>query len=198
MLTQTIELSALYFGTPVMLISSLNPDGTSNLSPVSSYWALEDSLLVGLGTSGRCYHNLLSQPEAVLNLPDASLWTNVEAIAATTGCETVPPDKELMGYRFEPNKFACAQLTPLTSEQVSPLRVLECPVQIEAKLISMHKIGGEDGACSAAEFRALRVHVHTQLLNKVGRISLKHWKPLYYVFRHYHTLGACLGKNFRA
>ncbi|MEQ4723643.1 hypothetical protein [Nonomuraea sp. B19D2] len=36
----TIELSILYFGTPVVLLSTENPDGTFNLAPMSSAWAL--------------------------------------------------------------------------------------------------------------------------------------------------------------
>ena len=36
---KTIEPSILYFGTPVVLISTLNEDGTSNLAPISSvFW----------------------------------------------------------------------------------------------------------------------------------------------------------------
>jgi flavin reductase (DIM6/NTAB) family NADH-FMN oxidoreductase RutF len=37
---RTIEPKILYFGTPVALISSLNEDGTTNLAPMSSFWAL--------------------------------------------------------------------------------------------------------------------------------------------------------------
>jgi flavin reductase (DIM6/NTAB) family NADH-FMN oxidoreductase RutF len=35
---KTIEPTILYFGTPVALISTLNPDGTANLAPMSSAW----------------------------------------------------------------------------------------------------------------------------------------------------------------
>src|SRR5580704_2526100 len=37
---RTIEPKIPYFGTPVALISSLNEDGTTNLAPMSSFWAL--------------------------------------------------------------------------------------------------------------------------------------------------------------
>jgi flavin reductase (DIM6/NTAB) family NADH-FMN oxidoreductase RutF len=32
----SIEPGILYFGTPVVLISTINPDGTANLAPMSS------------------------------------------------------------------------------------------------------------------------------------------------------------------
>ncbi|MGI8308307.1 hypothetical protein [Saccharopolyspora hattusasensis] len=35
----TIAPSILYFGTPVVLLSTENSDGTANLAPMSSAWA---------------------------------------------------------------------------------------------------------------------------------------------------------------
>ncbi|VWD37895.1 flavin reductase [Burkholderia lata] len=197
MRTDVVELPVLYFGTPVALISSVNPDGATNLSPISSYWALSDTLLIGLSTAGQCYSNILQRPEAVLNLPDASLWKNVEAIAATTGSEVVPDNKKQMGYRFERDKFRCADLNAKASECIAPHRVEECPIQIEASVVRMHKIGNGHELV-AAELKALRIHVHTDLLTPTGRIDIERWQPLHYVFRHYYTLSNCLGKNFRA
>lgn len=198
MQTDVVELPVLYFGTPVALISSVNPDGATNLSPNSSYWALSDTLLVGLSTSGQCYRNILRRPEAVLNLPDASLWKNIEAIAATTGSEVVPDNKKQMGYRFERDKFRSSDLSTRASECVVPDRVAECPIQIETRVVRMHKIGSDNDPMIAAELKALRIHVHTDLLAPAGRIDIERWKPLHYVFRHYYTLGGFLGKNFRA
>lgn len=34
----TISPSVLYFGTPVVLIVTRNPDGTPNVAPMSSAW----------------------------------------------------------------------------------------------------------------------------------------------------------------
>ncbi|RKP46027.1 flavin reductase family protein [Trinickia fusca] len=198
MKTRVANLPVLYFGTPVALVSSVNPDGTTNLSPISSYWALSDTLVLGLSTTGQCFGNLSRCPEIVLNLPDASLWANVESIAATTGAEIVPDDKKRMGYRFEHNKFQRAGLTAKASESVIASRVAECPIQIEARLTRMHAIGSDEDEMVAAECKATRVHVHADLLTSAGRVELDRWRPLYYVFRHYYTLGAYLGKTFRA
>lgn len=196
--TEVANLPVLYFGTPVALVSSLNPDGSTNLSPISSYWALSNTLLIGLAEAGQCYKNLQQCQELVLNLPSAALWSNVEAIAATTGSETVPAYKTRMGYRFEPDKFGCAGLTAKASECVMPQRIAECPIQIEARWVRTHKIGDDADAMIAAELKALRVHVHADLLTSADRIDIERWRPLHYVFRHYFSLGPCLGKNFRA
>ncbi len=39
--------SVLYVGTPVVLITTLNPDGTTNISPMSSAWMLFDRAVLG-------------------------------------------------------------------------------------------------------------------------------------------------------
>ncbi|KEZ04295.1 hypothetical protein GQ57_19100 [Burkholderia sp. MSh2] len=196
--TRSVSLPVLYFGTPVALVSSLNPDGTTNLSPISSYWALSDTFLVGLSETGQCRRNLKRCEELVLNLPDAPLWANVEAIAATSGSDAMPDTKKQMGYRFEHDKFKCAGLTRKASECIAPMRVAECPIQIEARMVRIHRIGKEVDAMVAAELKALRVHVHSGLLSGADRIHLERWHPLYYVFRQYFSLGPHLGTNFRA
>ncbi|EAO9251947.1 hypothetical protein FB40_28270 [Salmonella enterica] len=99
--TQQVNFSSLYFGTPVAIISSQNADGTTNLSPVSSWWILGKSIVFGLGKSGKCYENLQQNADIVLNIPDARLWEYVEAMAGTTGKEHVPDIKRKMGYRSE-------------------------------------------------------------------------------------------------
>ncbi|QFS42267.1 flavin reductase family protein [Burkholderia cepacia] len=193
--TRSISLPVLYFGTPVALVSSLSPDGTANLSPISSYWALSDTLLIGLSNTGQCCRNLQRCKELVLNLPDASLWTNVEAIAAMSGAEAMPDAKRTMGYRFERDKFKCAGLTAKASECVAPMRAAECPIQIEAGVIRFHEIGKEADALIAVVVKALRIH--SELLTISDRISLDRRHPLYYVFRQYFSPGQHLWKNFR-
>jgi flavin reductase (DIM6/NTAB) family NADH-FMN oxidoreductase RutF len=43
----TIDPKILYFGTPVALVSSLNEEGTTDLAPISSFWALGWTLILG-------------------------------------------------------------------------------------------------------------------------------------------------------
>src|SRR5437762_2453306 len=45
---KTITPSILYFGNPVAIISSINPDGSPNLAPVSSFWELGWTIILGL------------------------------------------------------------------------------------------------------------------------------------------------------
>ena len=51
--TIAIEPAILYFGTPVVLISTLNDDGTSNLAPMSSAFWLGWRCILGLDASSK-------------------------------------------------------------------------------------------------------------------------------------------------
>ncbi|MDR5774478.1 MULTISPECIES: flavin reductase family protein [unclassified Caballeronia] len=75
---QTIEPKILYFGTPVALISSLNEDGTTNLAPMSSFWALGWTLMLGLLDETKTAENLERHAECVINLPSPEMWKQVE------------------------------------------------------------------------------------------------------------------------
>lgn len=113
-------LKVLYFGTPVVLISSLNEDGTANLAPMSSVWWLGQSCMLGLGNNGQTTANLLREGECVLNLPSSAMVDAVDRIALTTGKPVVADYKVKQGYRYEPEKFSVAQLTEQASDLVRP------------------------------------------------------------------------------
>src|SRR5690606_31985144 len=113
-----IDPAILYFGTPVVLISTLNEDGSPNLAPMSSAWWLGRSCMLGLGARSHTPANLLRTGECVLNLPSVDLVAAVDRLARTTGSDPVPPHKVAMGYRHVRDKFAAAGLTPVASVDV--------------------------------------------------------------------------------
>ena len=118
---KVIEPKALYFGTPVVLISSLNEDATTNIAPMSSAWWLGQSCMIGMSKKSKTVENLKRFPECVLNLPDPELVQHVNKIALLTGKNPVPKYKEKMGYTYEPDKFKAAGFTSLQSYIVTPL-----------------------------------------------------------------------------
>lgn len=196
----SVDFSSLYFGTPVALLSTRNPDGTTNLSPISSWWILDNSLMIGLATANQCYENIANHPEIVLNIPDARLWRNIEAIAATSAKTPLPTQKKKMGYGFEKDKFSRSRLNEVGSICVSPGSVKECPVKIEARMIRQMPLGESGEELAAMEARILRVHIAEELLgSRCGnpRFLVEKWQPLYYIFRHYYSVGERLGENFR-
>ncbi|KAA6457282.1 flavin reductase family protein [Acidobacteria bacterium AB60] len=198
----TIAPKILYFGNPVALISSLNEDGTPNLAPISSFWALGWTMTLGLLTETKTLKNLQERPECVVNLPSPDMWRQVEALAPLTGQNPVPEDKRDK-FRFEKDKFTAGDFTTLPGEVVPVPRVQECPVQMEAITRSIHHLTGEArvhklGGAASVEVEILRVHVRKDYVLKEHYIDPGKWQPLIYNFRHYFGLGEELGSTFRA
>lgn len=193
-----IEPAILYAGTPVVLISTLNPDGSANLAPMSSAWWLGWSAALGLDASSRTTENLLRTRECVLNLPSEALAENVDRLALLTGSEALPPHKAFLGYRREPDKFGHAGLTPCPAQRVTPPRVTECPIQLEAVLEDVRPFASNDArlpvAMVMAEVRVLRVHVDesVRLSDAPNRIDPDRWRPLIMSFRELYGLGVRL------
>ncbi|MFC0597373.1 flavin reductase family protein [Streptomyces palmae] len=157
-------LKVLYFGTPVVLISSLNEDGTANLMPMSSAWWLGQSCMLGLGNNAQTTANLLREGECVLNLPSSAMVDAVDRIALTTAKPAVPDYKVEQGYRYEPDKFSAARLTEQASDLVRAPRVAECPIQLECRVVSAHPLGGPTPHATAFQVEVLRAHVEEELV----------------------------------
>lgn len=192
---RTIDPGILYFGTPVVLISSLNEDGSPNLAPMSSAWWLGRRCLLGLGVRSKTPQNILRTGECVLNLPSPELVSMVDRLALTTGSNPLPEHKIKWGYRYEPDKFGCSGFTPVPSLLVRAPRVLECPVQLEATLKHVHPLAEEDeiarGRLVALEVEIQRVHVEESILlrEKPDHIDPDKWSPLIMSFQHFYGLG---------
>ncbi|MDP1831951.1 MAG: flavin reductase family protein [Geothrix sp.] len=191
---KVVRPKMLYFGTPVVLISTLNPDGTPNVAPMSSVWWLGEFCVLGLSTASRTVENLARHGECVLNLPSQDLVGAVDRLALLTGSDPVPPYKARMGYRHEPRKFEAAGLTPVPSEIVAPPRILECPVHLEAKVLGIRGVGGDESPLVAIETRVLRVHIEERLMmERAGDyIDPELWNPLIMSFCDFFGLGGKL------
>lgn len=199
---RTIEPKILYFGNPVALVSSLNEDGSTNLAPISSFWALGWTFVLGLLDETKTADNLARHAECVVNLPEPELWSKVEKLAPLTGKNPVP-DLKAKQFHYEKDKFGASGFTQLASEVVQPMRAKECAVQMEARVSGMHRMRGakleELGGGVAAEVEIVRVHVAEEYILGERHIDPAKWSPLIYNFRHYYRLGENeLGKTFRA
>ncbi|WP_052536042.1 flavin reductase family protein, partial [Bradyrhizobium sp. ORS 375] len=191
----TIEPGILYFGTPVVLISTVNEDGSCNLAPMSSAFWLGWRCMLGLAAGSKTPQNMRRSGECVLNLPSVDLVAAVDRLALTTGSNPVPPIKLRKGYRHEADKFAAAGLTAILSDTVAAPRVAECPVQLEARVEAVHGIADDDaimtGHIQCFEVRVQRVHVDPFILmdGASDRIDPDKWRPLIMSFQQFYGLG---------
>jgi flavin reductase (DIM6/NTAB) family NADH-FMN oxidoreductase RutF len=176
-------LKVLYFGTPVVLVSTLNPDGTANLAPMSSAWWLGESAMLGLGERSQTAANLRRHGECVLNLPSSAMAGAVDRIALTTGRREVSAAKRAQGYRHVADKFALGGLTRQPAELVGPPRVAECPIQLECRVAAVHPF---DSAAAGFEVRVLRTHVEEDLLVPgTAYVDPLRWDPLIMKFTEF-------------
>jgi flavin reductase (DIM6/NTAB) family NADH-FMN oxidoreductase RutF len=187
----SIDPSILYFGTPVVLVSTTGTDGRPNLAPISSVFWLGHTAVIGIGRSSGTLQNLTDTRECVLNLPSVHQVAAVDRLALTTGRDPVSARKRAVGYRYEPDKFRRAGLTRVSSATVAASRVAECPVQLEATVTDIHVLGGGDGGAAAVELAVTRVHVEEslRLAGTANRIDPDRWRPLIMSFQQYYGLG---------
>ncbi len=197
---QSVWPSILYFGTPIALITTMNQDGTANIGPMSSAWALGYTVVMGWENTAHTLANLERERECVINLPGPDLVEQVEALAPLTGRNPPAPHKADT-FRYEPHKFQAAGLTPTTAETVKPPRIAQCPLQLEAKVTAIHAPATRpDGEYfRIVETHVERVHALSTILKpETHHIDPQHWSPLLYVFRHYFATGQELARSFRA
>jgi flavin reductase (DIM6/NTAB) family NADH-FMN oxidoreductase RutF len=193
---QVTQPAILYFGTPVVLISTVNEDGTFNLAPMSSAWWLGQRCVLGFAVVSKTTQNLIRTGQCVLNLPSDVMGAEVDRIARTTGSDPVPAGKASRGYRHVRDKFAMAGVTPIASLMVKPPRAMECPVQLEAELEEVHPIADNDpawrGRSLALHVAVRKVHASTEILSdgEPDQIDPDKWRPLIMSFQRFYGLAA--------
>jgi flavin reductase (DIM6/NTAB) family NADH-FMN oxidoreductase RutF len=181
----------LYFGTPVVLVSSLNSDGSTNVAPMSSAWWVGRTAMLGLSVNSQTVRNLQERPEVVLNLVDASMVDAVDRLALLTGRPDVPEYKRARGYTYQPDKYRAAGLTPVSFGHESPTGVAESQIQMEGRVQAIRDIDEDDSGLRAIEVRVLHTHVDESLLmtNHPTYIDPVRWQPLIMKFTEYFVGG---------
>lgn len=189
-----INPAIYYWGTPVVLITTENEDGTTNIAPMSSAWWLGDRCVLGLASQSHTPMNLLRTKQCVLNLPSDDMGAYVNAIAKTTGSPVLSPKKQTLGYELCRDKFGRAGLTPQPSDLVRPPRIAECPVQMEVELVASNELMRDaperGGAMLAIEVKVLRTHIQDDLRlpGHSNRVNADLWRPMIMSFQHLYGL----------
>jgi flavin reductase (DIM6/NTAB) family NADH-FMN oxidoreductase RutF len=185
-----VEPKVLYFGTPVVLISSQNPDGSTNLAPMSSAWWLHQTAMLGMAAASQTVQNLTQRPDCILNLVEPAMVAGLDRIALLTGSEQIPEAKRARGYRYVPDKFAAADWTRTPGTLVDVDAVEESPINLEGRIEAIHTVGGPDSTLRAMEMSVRRVHVREDLLMNDDRyIDPLRWEPLIMKFTEYFAGG---------
>jgi flavin reductase (DIM6/NTAB) family NADH-FMN oxidoreductase RutF len=114
----------------VVLVTSLNEDGQSNVAPKSwiSMMAFEPALLaLGCNLSHWTARNILHSREFVVNIPGAELAQVIWR------CSALP----------HPRPVECTGLTPIPAEKVKPPRIADCKAHLECSYVQHLTFGCE-------------------------------------------------------
>lgn len=174
-----LEHSAIYklltgavIPRPIGWISTVDENGINNLAPFSYFNAVgEDpphvmfSTVRGNNTNKDTLNNVLSNGQFVVNMVTEEL-----AEQMNTTSQSVASDVD---------EFQLANLTPISSVKIKPMRVKESPVSFECELVhhyflENHKNGG---ACVIIG-KIVMMHFADDVLLDNYKINLENYKPV--------------------
>lgn len=155
--------------------------------------------MLGLDATSQTVANLKRERECVLNLASEANVDTVNRLARTTGSRKVPLHKRLLGYRYVANKAEHGQVSLEPALDVKAMRVMDCPVQLEARVMAMRRFGHDDKTIAvptcSVEVQISRCHVESDLVQGEHRIDPLLWRPLLMSFRRLFGLGAEQGPS---
>jgi len=177
----------LYFGTPVVLLSTVNPDGSPNLAPISSVYWLGHQAMLGINRNSQSWANLDRTREVAVALPSTDKVDAVNRLALTTGRDPLPERQQRRGYRHVADKFGVSGLTPVPADLIAPPLVADCPVVLECTVDHMDP---DHARIPAVEVTVRRVHASPDIVmaDRPNRIDPDRWRPLIMSFQHFYGL----------
>ena len=151
---------------PIALVSTMSNEGVPNLAPYSFFnvfssnpptLIFSSNLRIKDDTSKDTLHNVQRNREVVINAVTRKIARQV-ALASVE-------------YAADVNEFEKAGLTPLPSEEVSPLRVAESPAQFECRVKKIMPLGDAGGAGNLVICEVLMLHLHDDIYDEKGKID---------------------------
>ncbi|OCX52741.1 flavin reductase [Mucilaginibacter sp. PPCGB 2223] len=159
-------LNAAIAPRPICFASTVDKDGSVNLSPFSYFnifsvnppmCIFSPSRRVSNGTTKHTLQNILEVPEVVINI------VNYDMVQQTSLAS--------VEYPKGVNEFVKAGFTELMSELVRPPRVAESPVQLECLVKEVIALGEQNGAGNLILCEVKLIHIQDDVLDENGKID---------------------------
>jgi flavin reductase (DIM6/NTAB) family NADH-FMN oxidoreductase RutF len=167
---KTSEIHSYLLGAvaprPIAFASTVDKDGTPNLSPFSFFNVFSAKPPIAIfsparsgrtGATKNTFDNIKEVPEVVINVVNYDLVQQ----ASLSSTE----------YPKGVNEFEKAGLTGIPSERIRPLRVKESPVQMECKVNQVIELGTEGGAGNLVICEVLLMHIDERVLDEKKNID---------------------------
>ena len=151
---------------PIAFASTLDENGTPNLSPFSFFNVFSSNPPILIFSPARrvrnntVKHTLINAQntkEVVINV------VNYDIVQQMSLSSTEYPDGV--------NEFLKSGLTMLPSDVVKPFRVAESPVQFECKVNDVIALGDQGGAGNLVICEVVKIHINEAVLDKDGLID---------------------------
>lgn len=151
---------------PIAFASTIDENGVNNLSPFSFFnvfSAAPPILIFSPARNGRTnttkdtYNNVKAIPEVVINIVNYDILHQMSLSSSP--------------YAPGVDEFVKAGLTPIASETIRPMRVLEAPVQFECKVNQVIELGDQGGAGNLVICEVTKIHIHEEILGEDGMID---------------------------
>jgi flavin reductase (DIM6/NTAB) family NADH-FMN oxidoreductase RutF len=153
---------------PIAFASTIDVNGVNNLSPFSFFnvfSAAPPILIFSPARNGRTnttkdtYNNVKNIPEVVINIVNFDILHQMSLSSSPFGPEV--------------DEFVKAGLTPIASDTIQPMRVLEAPVQFECKVLEVRELGDQGAAGNLVICEVTKIHIHEEILAEDGTIDQK-------------------------
>ncbi len=154
---------------PIAWVSTISEEGINNLAPFSFFNGIAVmpptvGFTVAYADDDRgykdTYRNMMANGECVVNIV-----TEATAFAMNTTAK---------GFAFEVDEFTEANITPIKSELIRPMRVKESPIQFECKLHQMVTLKNDLGHSDLMLCSVLMIHVDERVYDGDYRINQAH------------------------
>lgn len=174
-----LEQSAIYklitgavIPRPIGWISSISDDGINNLAPFSYFNIVGDdpphvmfSTVRGNNTNKDTLNNVLSNKQFVVNIVTEDL---VEKMNKTS--EAIPSNE---------SEFDLANLTPIASVKILPMRVGESKITFECEMVHHYYLENhKNGGSCIIIGRILMMHFDESVLLENYKINLETYRPI--------------------
>ncbi len=153
---------------PIAFASTVDENGVNNLSPFSFFnvfSAAPPVLIFSPARNGRTnttkdtYNNVKKVPEVVINIVNYDILHQMSLSSSP--------------FTSDVDEFVKAGLTPVPSDTIKPMRVLEAPVQFECKVLEVRELGDQGGAGNLVICEVTKIHIHEEILAEDGTIDQK-------------------------
>jgi flavin reductase (DIM6/NTAB) family NADH-FMN oxidoreductase RutF len=153
---------------PIAFASTIDENGVNNLAPFSFFnvfSAAPPILIFSPARNGRTnttkdtYNNVKSIPEVVINIVNYDILHQMSLSSSP--------------FPSSVDEFVKTGLTPVASDTIRPMRVMEAPVQFECKVNQVIELGDQGGAGNLVICEVTKIHIQESILDENGMIDQK-------------------------